>query len=62
MEISLLKLFLAVDGQLSNREFIGVMKNRLQRGLEKPKDTGFVKLMYSILKCAKDTKPTFLEA
>ncbi|XP_055712217.1 calcium uptake protein 1 homolog, mitochondrial isoform X3 [Phlebotomus papatasi] len=51
-----------LDGQLSNREFIGVMKNRLQRGLEKPKDTGFVKLMYSILKCAKDTKPTFLEA
>ncbi|XP_059616421.1 calcium uptake protein 1 homolog, mitochondrial isoform X2 [Phlebotomus argentipes] len=51
-----------LDGQLSNREFIGVMKNRLQRGLEKPKDTGFVKFMYSILKCAKDTKPSFLEA
>ncbi|XP_055683652.1 calcium uptake protein 1 homolog, mitochondrial isoform X2 [Lutzomyia longipalpis] len=50
-----------LDGQLSNREFIGVMKNRLQRGLEKPKDTGFVKFMYSILKCAKDTRPSFLE-
>ncbi|GAB0099761.1 Calcium uptake protein 1 homolog, mitochondrial [Sergentomyia squamirostris] len=49
-----------LDGQLSNREFIGVMKNRLQRGLEKPKDTGFVKFMYSVLKCAKDTKPAFL--
>ncbi|KAK9703398.1 EF-hand domain pair [Popillia japonica] len=44
------------DGQLSNREFIAVMKNRLLRGLEKPKDTGFVKFMQSIVKCAKDVK------
>ncbi|CAG5027394.1 unnamed protein product [Parnassius apollo] len=34
-----------MDGQLSNREFVAVMKNRLLRGLEKPKDTGFVKLI-----------------
>ncbi|XP_040170675.1 calcium uptake protein 1 homolog, mitochondrial-like isoform X1 [Anopheles arabiensis] len=50
-----------MDGQLSNREFVAVMKNRLLRGLEKPKDTGFVKLMHSILKCAKDTKPVLLD-
>lgn len=50
-----------VDGQLSNREFVAVMKNRLLRGLEKPKDTGFVKLMYSLIKCAKDTKPALLD-
>ncbi|CAG9825275.1 unnamed protein product [Phaedon cochleariae] len=50
-----------LDGQLSNKEFIAVMKNRLLRGLEKPKDTGFVKLMQSILKCAKETKPALLD-
>lgn len=50
-----------MDGQLSNREFVAVMKNRLMRGLEKPKDTGFVKFMHSILKCAKETKPVLLD-
>lgn len=50
-----------VDGQLSNREFVSVMKNRLMRGLEKPKDTGFVKLIDSVLKCAKETKPVLLD-
>ncbi|XP_065357338.1 calcium uptake protein 1 homolog, mitochondrial isoform X2 [Calliphora vicina] len=49
------------DNQLSNREFIAVMKNRVQRGLEKPKDTGFVKLMRSMLKCARETKPVLLD-
>lgn len=49
------------DGQLSNREFVAVMKNRLQRGLEKPKDTGFVKLIASMFKCAKETKPVLLD-
>ncbi|XP_060517898.1 calcium uptake protein 1 homolog, mitochondrial isoform X5 [Cylas formicarius] len=49
------------DGQLSNKEFIAVMKNRLLRGLEKPKDTGFVKFMQSVLKCAKETKPALLD-
>uniref|UniRef100_A0A0A9YGL3 EF-hand domain-containing protein n=2 Tax=Lygus hesperus TaxID=30085 RepID=A0A0A9YGL3_LYGHE len=46
-----------MDGQLSNREFIAVMKNRLLRGLEKPKDTGFVKLIQSVIKCAKESRP-----
>ncbi|XP_037910646.1 calcium uptake protein 1 homolog, mitochondrial isoform X3 [Hermetia illucens] len=50
-----------MDGQLSNREFVAVMKNRLLRGLEKPKDTGFIKLIHSILKCAKETKPVLLD-
>ncbi|CAD6225404.1 GSCOCG00005662001-RA-CDS [Cotesia congregata] len=56
-----------LDGQLSNREFVAVMKNRVLRGLEKPKDTGFVKLMQSMMKCAKNnifmehSKPLELE-
>lgn len=54
-------IYLTVDNQLSNREFVAVMKNRLLRGLEKPKDTGFVKLIHSMLKCAKDTKPVLLD-
>jgi hypothetical protein len=37
------------------------MKNRLLRGLEKPKDTGFVKLIQSVLKCANETKPALLD-
>lgn len=50
-----------MDGQLSNKEFVAVMKNRLLRGLEKPKDTGFVKMMQSIVKCAKEKKPVLLD-
>lgn len=50
-----------LDGQLSNREFVAVMKNRLLRGLEKPKDTGFVKLLQSAVKCARETKPVLLD-
>lgn len=50
--ISLFCKFL-VDGQLSNKEFVAVMKNRVLRGLEKPKDTGFVKLIESVMKCVK---------
>ncbi|KAI9553979.1 hypothetical protein GHT06_019250 [Daphnia sinensis] len=49
------------DGQLSNREFVAVMKNRMMRGLEKPKDTGFIKLIESSIKCAKQTKPALLD-
>lgn len=45
----------SVDGQLSNREFVAVMKNRALRGLEKPKDTGFVKYFKSLLKCARNS-------
>lgn len=52
---------IADDNQLSNKEFISVMKNRVQRGLEKPKDTGFLKMMRSVFKCAKETKPVLLD-
>ncbi|XP_031574950.1 calcium uptake protein 1, mitochondrial-like [Actinia tenebrosa] len=41
------------DGELSNKEFIAVMKNQLVRGLENPKDTGFTKLISAMWKCAK---------
>jgi len=47
------------DGQLSNREFVAVMKNRLMRGLEKPKDTGFFKLLRSAGHCAKESLMPF---
>lgn len=46
------------DGQLSNREFVAVMKNRLMRGLEKPKDTGFFKFLGSIGRCARESLST----
>lgn len=45
-----------MDGQLSNKEFVSVMKNRLLRGLEKPKDTGFVKVLTSMMKCLLETR------
>ena len=41
------------DGALSNKEFVSVMKNRLKRGLEKPKDTGLFNLLTAMAKCAK---------
>jgi Ca2+-binding EF-hand superfamily protein len=41
------------DGELSNKEFVSVMKRRMMRGLEKPKDTGFTKLLSAMWKCAK---------
>lgn len=49
------------DGQLSNKEFISVMKQRVMRGLEKPKDTGFTKLISAAWKCAKSQTSAFLE-
>lgn len=49
------------DGHLSNKEFVSVMKQRVMRGLEKPKDTGFVKLINAWWKCAKSQTSAFLE-
>ncbi|XP_056292001.1 calcium uptake protein 1, mitochondrial [Pseudoliparis swirei] len=43
------------NGELSNREFIAIMKQRLMRGLEKPKDMGFTRLVRAMCKCAQDT-------
>jgi hypothetical protein len=40
---------------LSNREFVAVMKNKLKRGLEKPKDIGIVNLLSALAKCAQTT-------
>jgi Ca2+-binding EF-hand superfamily protein len=45
------------DGELSNREFVAVMKRRMMRGLEKPKDTGFIKLLGAMWTCAKLARP-----
>uniref|UniRef100_A0A4W3GQ65 Calcium uptake protein 1, mitochondrial n=1 Tax=Callorhinchus milii TaxID=7868 RepID=A0A4W3GQ65_CALMI len=43
------------NGELSNKEFISIMKQRLMRGLEKPKDMGFTRLMRAMWKCAQET-------
>uniref|UniRef100_A0A8C6UXH3 Calcium uptake protein 1, mitochondrial n=1 Tax=Neogobius melanostomus TaxID=47308 RepID=A0A8C6UXH3_9GOBI len=43
------------NGELSNKEFIAIMKQRLMRGLEKPKDMGFTRLIRAMWKCAQDT-------
>ena len=43
------------DGGLSNKEFIAVMKNKLKRGLEKPKDTGLFNFFGAVSKCAKQS-------
>ena len=43
------------DGKLSNKEFISVMKQRVMRGLEKPKNTGVGKIFSAAAKCASDT-------
>ncbi|XP_011601762.1 calcium uptake protein 1, mitochondrial isoform X3 [Takifugu rubripes] len=43
------------NGELSNKEFTSIMKQRLMRGLEKPKDMGFTRLVRAMWKCAQDT-------
>jgi len=43
------------DELLSYVEFIQLMKNRLERGLQRPKDTAFIKLFTSMITCAKET-------
>ncbi|XP_018418414.1 PREDICTED: calcium uptake protein 1, mitochondrial isoform X2 [Nanorana parkeri] len=43
------------NGELSNKEFIAIMKQRLMRGLEKPKDMGFHRLVRAMWKCAQET-------
>ncbi|KAJ8668802.1 hypothetical protein QAD02_000061 [Eretmocerus hayati] len=46
-----------MDGQLSNREFVAVMKNRALRGLEKSreksKDADYMKRLQNLPKCVK---------
>ncbi|XP_041865872.1 calcium uptake protein 1, mitochondrial isoform X3 [Melanotaenia boesemani] len=48
------------NGELSNKEFIAIMKQRLMRGLEKPKDMGFTRLVRAMWKCAQDTAWDFV--
>lgn len=43
------------NGGLSNKEFVAVMKNKLKRGLEKPKDTGLFNFFAAVTKCAVTT-------
>jgi Ca2+-binding EF-hand superfamily protein len=43
------------DQLLSYVEFIHLMKTRLERGLQRPKDTAFMKLFSSMITCAKET-------
>ncbi len=45
------------DGELSNKEFVAVMKRRLMRGLETPKDTGLMRLVNAMWNCAWDRTP-----
>ncbi|KAK0407806.1 hypothetical protein QR680_003604 [Steinernema hermaphroditum] len=41
------------DGELSHKEFVNIMKRRIQRGLERPKNVGLVKLVDAMADCAK---------
>lgn len=49
------------DGELSNKEFVSVIKRRMMRGLDKNKDTGFTKLIHAIWKCAKNQTPSIVD-
>ncbi|KAF7638595.1 hypothetical protein Mgra_00001973 [Meloidogyne graminicola] len=42
------------DGELSQREFVSIMKQRKQRGLERPKDTGLTRLLDALWICTKN--------
>lgn len=45
------------DGRLSHKEFVSVVKHRVQRGLDKPKELGLSKIVSAMWKCAKKTRP-----
>lgn len=49
------------DGELSNKEFVSVIKRRMMRGLDKNKDTGFTKLLNAMWKCAKNQTPSIVD-
>ncbi|XP_071808821.1 calcium uptake protein 1, mitochondrial-like [Asterias amurensis] len=44
------------DGKLSNKEFVGVVKNRIQRGLDKSKELGLSRILDAMWKCARKTQ------
>lgn len=41
------------DGRLSNDEFVAVVRRRLQRGLERPRDTGLFRFLEATAECTK---------
>ncbi|GMT25072.1 hypothetical protein PFISCL1PPCAC_16369, partial [Pristionchus fissidentatus] len=41
------------DGKLSNDEFVAVVRRRLQRGLERPRDTGLFRFIEAAAECTK---------
>ncbi|VDM72569.1 unnamed protein product [Strongylus vulgaris] len=41
------------DGQLSNNEMVAVMRRRMRRGLERPRDTGLFRLLDAMFICGK---------
>uniref|UniRef100_A0A1I7WMI6 EF-hand domain-containing protein n=1 Tax=Heterorhabditis bacteriophora TaxID=37862 RepID=A0A1I7WMI6_HETBA len=41
------------DGCLSNDEMIAVMRRRMRRGLERPRDTGLFRLVDALTLCGK---------
>ncbi|CAI5447112.1 unnamed protein product [Caenorhabditis angaria] len=42
-----------LDGLLSHEEMVAVMRRRMRRGLERPRDTGLFRLFDAILECGK---------
>ncbi|KJH51034.1 EF hand [Dictyocaulus viviparus] len=42
-----------MDGKLSNNEMVSVMRRRMRRGLERPRDTGLFRLMDALYVCGK---------
>ncbi|CAI2351448.1 unnamed protein product [Caenorhabditis sp. 36 PRJEB53466] len=42
-----------LDGKLSHEEMIAVMRRRMRRGLERPRDTGLFRLFDAMLECGK---------
>ncbi|KAJ1358950.1 Calcium uptake protein 1, mitochondrial [Parelaphostrongylus tenuis] len=42
-----------MDGKLSNNELIAVMRRRMRRGLETPRDTGLIRLLDALATCGK---------
>ncbi|KAK6747790.1 hypothetical protein RB195_000779 [Necator americanus] len=42
-----------MDGKLSNNEMVAVMRRRMRRGLERPRDTGLFRLLDALTVCGK---------
>uniref|UniRef100_A0A0K0DKC2 Calcium uptake protein 1 homolog, mitochondrial n=1 Tax=Angiostrongylus cantonensis TaxID=6313 RepID=A0A0K0DKC2_ANGCA len=42
-----------LDGKLSNSEMVAVMRRRMRRGLERPRDTGLFRLLDALSICSK---------